>query len=332
MSMTPRPTSAQYRTVNPVLQGLLLGYVNADQNLIGSKVLRPISTGGESTGTIYTISRGDQFGDPTDSLEWALGASPHMSVGFGTSTATYRCKLFADKAEIARKAISRSDIPADLKALHLGTIAQNLVLAQERRIASAFFNASTFTQNTTLAGATQWTQATSNPVGDIFTGINTVEAATGRTPNTIIFGRLAWQSFQTNPSVLNFLATNKDRQIMSNDEASALLMQRFDGLRNVYVGKGRYRSSNPNQALTLADVWGDFVWIGNIDQDSVALNPNAGTVAIRPTAVARFVEDDFTVTEYENEDTDTEAVRVHHSEDIVVTSASDGYLIIDTTP
>lgn len=331
MTMSPRPTAAQYRAVNPVYQGLVLGYANADENLIAEKVCPPKNTEGQSSGTIYVISRGDQFGDPTDDLQWHLGTSPHLSAGFGTSTTSFSCHGYADKAGIPRKAKSRSDIPLDLAELHLGTITQNLKIKQELRTSAAFFNASTFTQNTTLAGATQWSAATSDPFTNISVGIETVEAATGRTPNTIIFGRQPWYSFMRNAAVLNFLATDKDRQIISNSDAAALLMQKFDGIKNVHVGRGRYRTTNPNQTLTLADCWGDYVWIGNIDQSDTILSPAAGKVAIKPTAVARFQEEGFTPVEYYNEDTDTDYLRVSHYEDLVVTSASDGYLIIDTT-
>lgn len=332
--MILRPSQAQYRAVHPVLQSLLIGYINPEDACIGPKLLPPIDTGGEQTGTIYTLGRGDFHGHRMNTLEWGLGAVPFQSPGFGTSEATYVCERFAEDAKIPSRAIARSQIPLDLKRLHMARVAEDMALAQERRIANAFFSTSNFSQNTTLVAPGQWTTSagvaisTADPVSDIRTAIETVEN-NGRRANTIIFGRQAWYGFLRAPAVLEFLSLQKDRQVLTSEEARALLLGRFDTFKQVFVGHARQNTANPNQTVSLTDLWGDGVWVGHLAESSGSSMGN-GQVAISPTAVARFVEQDWLADEFEDKPSECEVVRVQMSEDVVVTSAPDGYYIADT--
>ncbi len=334
--MASRPSQAQARAVNPVLQNLLIGYANAEESYIGTKLLPPVPTEEQQTGTIYTINRGDMHGHRINTLEWGLGSRAHQSPGFGTSTATYTCERFAEEVSIDKDAIRRSDIPLDLKALQMQVVAEDMALAQERRIANAFFSTGNFAQNRTLGAGEQWITAagaavnTANPIEDISLGIETVEN-NGRSANAIVFGRMSWYGFLRNPAVLEFLAISKDRLRLTPAEARALLLERFDNFKNVYVGKARQRTSNPNQTFTATDLWGDGVWIGHLsDGTNMATGMGKGSVAVAPTAVARFVEYDWTVDEYEDEPLKSEVVRISLSEDVLVTSAPDGYYLADT--
>lgn len=333
---TQRPWAAQYRATNPVLQNLVISYATPEEGFIGQQLLPAIPTGNQQTGTIYTISDGDMFGDATDTLEWGVGSEARPSVGFGTSTATYACERFGNVAIIPFIAEGRSQLPLSLKMIQMQIVMRNLLIEQERRIAAAVFNSTTFTQNTTLAGADQWMDSgyapisTADPVQVILEGIYTVEGATGRRPKVAVFGRASWHAFLQHPAVLDFLSTNKDRNNLTDAEGRALVMQRF-GFEKVFVGAARRRTSNPLQAtVTKADIWGDGVWIGNTNAAGANMGRGNGDLAIQPTAVARFEEYGWRAEENVDWDIDAVKVRMSHSECVVATSAADGYYILDT--
>ena len=82
-------------------------------------------------------------------------------------------------------------------------VAQTMMLDWQRE-ADALITTGNITNNTTLAGGSQWNTVTSNPVTDIVTGIKTIELAIGRKPNRcVVGGAVWWDGLQNNAEIVD---------------------------------------------------------------------------------------------------------------------------------
>lgn len=107
------------------------------------------------------------------------------------------------------------------------------------------------TNNTTLAGAAQWNNVTSNPVDDIVTGIKTIEKAIGRPPNRVLIGGdVWWDGLQNNAQVVERV---KATTVLAGIQqiTPKLVGQLFD--LEARVAKAIFRTSNEGQATVTID-------------------------------------------------------------------------------
>lgn len=332
--MATLPTPGSTRPVSKIVSNLMLGYSNDEAAYVTSSLCPPIDTAGSHMGLIFTQELGSQFGDPSDTLERAEGSEYHEALGEVISTSTYLCREYADKSHIDYRTIARNQMPIDLKAMRLATLRNNLLIQQEQRLASVVSSGSVFTNSDTLTSTPvrQWGSAstgepstTSDPIKDILTRIEAVEAVSGRRPNTVLLGRMPFLIMLKTGSVCDFLSVNHNRHNLTEAEGLQLLAERLQ-VEKVLVGKARRRTSAPGQTAVLADIFGDIVWVGYQSAKSAA---SGNGVAINPTAIARFVEEDFNSVEWDDDNRNSVAFAHKHSECLTVTSALDAGVLLD---
>src|SRR5688572_15533250 len=85
-------------------------------------------------------------------------------------------------------------------------LTDNILNNRERRVANLVTNTTNVPQNTTLAGAAQWSDASGgDPIGVSITAQTTIQGATGFVPNSIVMGFKVWQKLRNNPKITDFL-------------------------------------------------------------------------------------------------------------------------------
>ena len=114
-------------------------------------------------------------------------------------TPSYRCITYKWATPLTDETVANSDAVLKITMQASEYSLNKIMLARERRVASAVFTAAastTWTGYTTLTAAagTQWdNQSSAVPVSDIITGQNTVlENTFGQEANTLVFGLDAW--------------------------------------------------------------------------------------------------------------------------------------------
>ena len=326
--MAQFPTAITNRPVDPVVQSLTFALANRNDSFIYQKVLKPTPTASQSTGTIMGINIETFFGDSAASYERGEGGTYSEAFGPKLSNTTFRCQEYGRMVGVDRKTLSRSELPADLRAVHNAQIMTHLRIAQEVRGATMFGTAANWTNSTTVAAGSKWDSAGGDPIGNLETAIETV-AGYGLRPNTIIMGRQARRTLQKSPVFLEFLPTTGDRNIVPTGMLKGKLAELFEvSADRIFFGDSVRNTAHPGKTVSLADIWGDWVWVGYLDVGSV---PIEGGVSVQPTAAARFVEQDWEMVEWEDEARNSVVTRVSHSEDDVVIQAQLGYLIDDVT-
>lgn len=121
-------------------------------------------------------------------------------------------------------------------------------LDREKRVADLVFNVANYTNKTTLAGVTQWSDATSDPIGTIMKALDTVIVR----PNVLVLGRSVLTALLVHPKVVSAALGNSG---VSGVASKGFLANLFE-LDEVVVGEGYYNSAKPGQTPTLVRLWG----------------------------------------------------------------------------
>lgn len=324
--MAQFPTSSTSRPVDPVVQGLVYALANEQDNFIADKALPDIDTDAQQSGTIMGYGIEAFFGNIDANYRRGAGASWHESHGPKAGSATFRCQEYGDSVPMDLMALSRTQFPHDLKAAHIFQIMQNLKIAREVRVASIFSTTGNWTNSATPG--TKWDADGGDPIGSIETAIETV-AAYGLRPNTMILGRQARRTLQKASAILEFLPTTGDRNIMPSGMLRGKLADLFEiKPERILYGNAVRNSVSIGQTVAMGDIWGDFVWVGYLNNAGV---PFGGGVQVQPTAAARFTEKGWDIAEWDDENRNSIKARLCHSEDEVVVQAQLGYTINDVT-
>lgn len=143
----------------------------------------------------------------------------------------------------------------------------------EKRIADFFASATNWTYTTACAGIAggagkQWSDPTSDPIGDMRAIRNTFFLRNGCFPDSV---RTSWE-------VVNALASHPDLvQAKINADGSAIVQGRFvtDAevvaviarifsvpAADVIVGAAIADTANPGGSESVGNLWGDFFWVG----------------------------------------------------------------------
>lgn len=319
------PTSATLRPVNPILSDALIHWSNSQSDYIADKVLRPIRTT-EKTGTIITVGRNATFGDSSDSLVRAPRSGYSRAAGNRLASTTYSAMEYGRETIVDLQMIADAQDPIKLKELESYSALADILVARERRVASLLFNTSTFT-TTTLAGPTQWTAATGDPITSIENACNAVQDRVGMKPNAIVLGLAAVRAMRKSAAVLSFMATDKDRLMVTEPGLRSMLQTVF-GFNLIEFGSVLYNTANQAATVSLSPVWGDYVWVGVLSHDGV--QSGRSDMAVRPTAAAAFAQVELESEEYDSNEARSVVIRHREIRDEVVIDSAAGQIIEDT--
>lgn len=161
-----------------------------------------------------------------------------------------------------------------------------IMLQREQRVASLVHDAATYDNGMkeTLAAGDKWDASTGKPIEQIMDA----KLTPFMEPNTMVTNRQSLLALRRNPSVV------KAYNGTSGDEGMVPLAWLEQTLElNIVVGKARYNSANPGQAMSLAELWGNHCAL-------LYLNPSAapskgltfGLTAQYETRIARTKSDD----------------------------------------
>lgn len=190
-------------------------------------------------------------------------------IDFAVSTDNYSVKGHALADWVAQEEIDNADTPLAPESDANDFVNQCLDVAQEQRVSSLVFAAGTYPvgNKVTLAGATQWTGASDNPLLDVQTA---VEGCFVRA-NTLVFGIDAWLVFRRLPEILDAVKAMAGTSLAGGLATQAAVAALFD-VDRVLVGRSRYISSKEGQTATFARLWGKHM---------AALHIKAGETGVR---------------------------------------------------
>lgn len=259
---------------------IITGFVcttEPEQSLIGRLVVPTFPVYGSAySGQILRKSHIGKLGGPADTQR-AIGA-PIRATVFGSDPArvSYQTNPYAAKTDrFAPEEIDRSQTPYDLLEDEMDSVVQKLDIDDEIRIAAQLFGTSLWTAEPTLSSFSvsggKWsTTATARPRSDLRKLRRTYEQqAHGRTLDTCVIGAEPFEAYCLSYEARGMLIVTSGaaaaKEPLKEDEGRAAIASDL-GISpdRVFVGRGRKNTNSIVGSHTEADIWGDFMWVGNL--------------------------------------------------------------------
>ncbi len=232
---------------------------------------------------------------------------------YGLTTSTYFCVEYAIAKGVPDEITENSDAP--LKPLEDATkwATQQLMLQVESKVAAKAFGTGWASSATP---SVLWSNDTSDPIGDMQTGMNTVVQAIGQEANKGVVGRGLWRYLMNHPDVVDrikYSAGPNSPAVVSLKAVAAIA-----GLDEILVGNMINDTGAEGAASSISYIWGNHMLLAYVTSGASLLAPSAGYVFLyRNREVSRFRE------EQERQD----VIEARSSWTTVLTATDSGYLI-----
>ncbi|MEA2056899.1 MAG: major capsid protein [Patescibacteria group bacterium] len=228
-----------------VMSGISVMYSNDEY--IADRVMPVVPVQKESD-TYYKFTRNWRLpeakrapGGEANEVEWNL------------STDNYSCVEYALKDFLADRVKNNADKPVNAEIQTTENLTDLVHLIREKRIADIVFAGGNYGSTSALTGSNQWDDyAGSDPIGDVRTAKDTVHAASGKMPNTMIVGYQVHSKLLDHPDILERIKYTQKGKITAD-----LLASLFE-VDNYIVGKAIYDSSDSGGSESLGYIWGKY--------------------------------------------------------------------------
>ena len=241
--LTPRDV-----VVDPVLSNVSVAYKN--EMYIAEKLL-PVFPVSKQGGKYYKYDKSALRRNKT----LRASGSPANAVEYGLTTDTFYCQDHALKEKIPFEIIDQADAALNPEMDATESVTEMLLVDKEVALATSMADTGTITQNTTLSGTSQWSDYTnSDPFTNIRTAINTVQAAIGRRPNTLVFGQETFNKLVDHPDIVERI-----KYSMAGAVTAELIARLFD-VQQVLIGSAVYNTADEGQTDSLGYIWGKHAW------------------------------------------------------------------------
>ena len=257
--------------ISAALSNLAIGYVNDE---LRGLELAPRFTVHKEDGKIRVLKKD---GMRIEQTIWANGSpTPRSKWGFGTDI-TYSLTAHALAEVVTRREQANADLlgvaiqPA-VKAVR--TLTDKLAVELEADIASLLTTAGNYgtANKKTLSGSSQWSDAASDPVGNLTTAVDAVHDATGKRPNVLA---LPWKVFiqlRQHPAITSqYVYTSGG--VLQPDQIGQVV-----GIPRTVVLASVKNTAKQGAADALTDVWGKFALVAFVDP-----NPQGETATLAVT-------------------------------------------------
>jgi len=296
--------------VNQVITKLVVG--RRPQGFIADDILPKLPVANNSD--LYPVF-GDESFKPLDGHR-AYGAAA-IEIGWTYSTTAYVAKQYSARVFNARKTRANADNFLAISQRDVQLIQDRLSVGKEIRVAALCTDAAVITQQLTLAGATQWSHASGDPVAHVMAAKEVIFAATGQYPNVMVIPRLVRAKLKLNTLLRAALSITKNTYSVTDAD----LLNAFE-LDRILVPRSLYNTADEGQTASLTDIWGDFALLAYV-------NPNPSPNMQEMSLGYQFTWYDwYAETDYEK-DRDADWTQLTYDVDEKLVSPTAAYLFID---
>lgn len=263
----PQPTLSQVH-IDTALTNISTAYQQQPSQFIASRVFKPVPVEKQS-GKYFTWTKADWF---RDEAKPRADAAESAGTGFGLSTASYSCDVYALHKDIGEQARANADPGIDLERAATEFITHRMLLRQEIQFVSDVFGTSIWATDSTPANL--WSDYTgSDPIGDIRTGKRTILSNTGQMPNTLVLGYEVYDKLVDHPDIVDRIKyTNAVNGRTVNEQ---LLAAMFD-VENVYVAQAIKNTGIEGETASYSFVFGKHALLLYVPPTPSLLTPASG--------------------------------------------------------
>lgn len=198
---------------------------------------------------------------------------------------------------------------------------------QEKRIAAAVFNTTTYTGATKFLAVThEWDDATNaTPIDNVEYAIQKIYDNTGLWANTLAINYKTFRNLRNCDQIIERInSSGAGNPSKPSDVTVAMLAAVFD-LQNILVAGGTKNTANEGQTAVPGQIWnGEYAWVGRVCTTNDIKEPGVGRII-------HWAEDGSTVggtvETYRDETVRSNIVRVRHDVDELMLYDACGFLL-----
>ncbi len=223
-------------------------FMNDPNNFAADKVFPIVPV--EFKSDLYFVYTADYWF--TDEMLPRNPGDPFAESGYGLSTASYNCGIFAIAKRIPDEIRKNVDDPIQPDREAAEWLATKALLNREVAFATDFFKTGVWTTDNT--SASKWDDLTNGvPVTNVLAAQRTVLKATGLKPNILACSLVVWQGLKTSQQITN-LIKYVERALPKDVEA--VLANALD-MDDVIVSQAVKNTAKEGATLSMSPVFGN---------------------------------------------------------------------------
>lgn len=266
----PQQPSLSSVHVDAVLTNISVAYIANEANFIAGRVFPTVPVAKKSD-VYYTYTKNDWH---REEMQRRAPGDESAGSGYGLSTASYNCDVFALHKDIDDQTRANTDNPLNPDRDATMFLTSRGLLKREIQWVSDYFTTSVW--GTDVVGATDFTRwsdyAGSDPIGDIDTGVTTVLKRTGYRPNTLVLGYETFAKLKRHPDIVDLM-----KYTQTGIVTTQLMAQIWD-FDNVYVAQAIKATNIEGETAAYDFTHGKHAWLGYVNNNPGLLAPSAGYV------------------------------------------------------
>lgn len=240
MAISPYP-------IDPALTAIAIAYKNADYI---ADIVAPRVTVGKQAFKFMQYGVDTFFNTPDTLIGRRSQANQVTMDGTEVSDSTEDHGL---EGGVPKADVDNADDRYDPLGNQTSLLMEMVAIRREMRAAGTVFSAATYDPGlrTTLAGASQFSDPSSDPIG----GISDALDMPLMRPTQMIFGQRGWTKFRRHPAIVEAVLGTAGSKGLVRREAVAELFE----VKEVVVGQARGNTAKKGQAAALARLWGNHL-------------------------------------------------------------------------
>jgi hypothetical protein len=258
-----------------ILSALSVATIQSDDNYIATKVM-PVVPVDKQSAKYYVF-------DPEwflrDDMQLRPPATESAGTGFKLSRDSYDADVWALHHDISDQDRANADEAIDLERIATRMLAAQAKQRLERSFFANFLTTGKWGLDLTGVSGTpstnqfkQWNDPASDPAADIDTAADTIAAATGLTPNTLVLGQTAFRRMQRNPAMQDRFKYTSAASITKEMIGSI-----FDiAPDRIFIAKAIKATNKEGQSLATGFIAGKVAWLGYVAPGPGMETPSAG--------------------------------------------------------
>ena len=313
----PQPTSFDVH-VDAILTNISVAYMQESYAFVASRAFPQVSVN-KQTDKYFTYTQADFF---RDQVQRRADGTESAGTGYGLSTASYSCDVYALHKDIGDQTRANADAPLNPDMDATRFLTQQMLIRQEVEWAAAAFTTGVW--GTDATPSTLWDAASSTPIADVETAKNTVLTNTGYVPNTVIMSYKVMSALMDNSDIIDRI------KYTSQDSVSEELLARLFGVDRVMVMAGTYNTAAEGATASYSQIGDKDVLVAYVAPSAGLMVPSAGYTMLW-NGVSQGFGTSTAVARYRMDTLRADRIEIESAWDTKIVSSALGYFLSNVT-
>lgn len=271
----PQPSINQVH-VDAILTNISVAWMQRQENFIADKVF-PVVPVDKKSNKYFVYTKNDWF---RDEAQRRAPGTESAGGGYGLSTDTYSCDVFAFHKDVDDQTMANADAPLSPLRESAEFVTRRLMLRRELQFVSDFLTTSVWGLDLTgVSGSPstnqfkQWSDYTnSDPIVDIETAKAQILSTTGMEGNTLVLGYETFRQLRHHPDLVDRIKYTSAQTITTD------MLARMFEIDRVLVSKSVKATNNEGGTAAYGLTFGKGAWLGHVASSPGLLTPSAGYI------------------------------------------------------